>query len=98
MRDLDPRTGRGQTKLVDMIVDLRDYTLVPGKLDLLIERFENLFMGEQERLGAQMLGAFRDADDPDRFVWLRGCADLAARQRILTAFYEGGEMWKQHRD
>jgi len=81
-----------------MIVDLRDYTLVPGARVKLVERFEGLFLDEQERLGARILGAFCDADDPDRFVWLRGCADLPARRRILTAFYAEGEMWKQHRD
>ena len=81
-----------------MIIDVRDYRMVPGKLDKLVERFETLFMDEQERLGARMLGAFRDADDPDRFVWLRGMPDLATRQRVLTAFYADGEMWRQHRE
>lgn len=81
-----------------MIVDVRDYHVVPGKLDTLIERFEGVFLDEQERLGAQILGIFRDADDPDRYVWLRACADLPARLRLLTDFYSDGEMWRQHRD
>jgi hypothetical protein len=80
-----------------MIVDLRDYTLLPAKRALLVERFEALFMTEQERLGARMLGSFLDADDPNRFVWLRGCADLETRRRVLTAFYAEGAMWKEHR-
>jgi hypothetical protein len=81
-----------------MIIDVRDYRLLPGKLAPLVERFEALFMDEQERLGARMLGAFRDADDPDRFLWLRGMPDLETRQRVLTAFYAEGEMWRQHRE
>src|SRR5450755_492477 len=81
-----------------MIVDLRDYELVPGKRETMIARFEALFMNEQERLGATMLGLFLDSDDPARFVWLRACADLEARKRVLTAFYREGAMWKQHRD
>ena len=80
-----------------MIVDLRDYTLLPDKRAALVERFEKLFMDEQERLGARMLGSFIDADDPNRFVWLRGCADLETRKRVLTAFYADGPMWKHHR-
>jgi hypothetical protein len=80
-----------------MIVDLRDYTLLPDKRAGLVERFETLFMTEQERLGARMLGSFLDADDPNRFVWLRACPDLETRKRVLTAFYAEGAMWKEQR-
>jgi len=80
-----------------MIVDLRDYTLVPDKRAALVQRFETLFMDEQERLGARMLGSFVDADNPTRFVWLRGCEDLETRRRVLTAFYGEGATWKHHR-
>lgn len=81
-----------------MIIDLRDYTTTLAGRDQLIERGETLLFKEQERLGATFLGAFRDADKPDRFVWLRGMPDMAARQRILTAFYTDGELWKANRD
>ena len=81
-----------------MIIDLRDYTTVPGARDKLIERCETLLFDEQMRLGAAFLGAFRDADDPDHFVWLRGLPDMATRKRVLTAFYSDGDMWKANRD
>lgn len=81
-----------------MIIDLRDYTTTPGVRDQLIERCEMLLFDEQTRLGATFLGTFRDADDPDRFVWLRGMPDMVTRQRILTAFYSDGEMWQANRD
>ena len=81
-----------------MIIDLRDYTLTAGTRDRLIERCETLFFPEQERLGARLIGAFRDADDPTRFVWLRGMLDLVTRQRVLTEFYVEGAMWQEHRD
>jgi hypothetical protein len=80
-----------------VIIDLRDYTTTPGSRDALIERCETLLFPEQVRLGATFLGSFRDADDPDRFVWLRGMPDLETRARILTAFYTDGEMWKANR-
>lgn len=42
-----------------------------------------------------MLGQFRDRDDPDRFVWLRGFPDMAARQVALESFYDG-LVWGAH--
>jgi len=45
----------------------------------------------------RLLATFRDLDDPDRFVWMRGFADMAARAESLAAFY-GGPVWKAHRD
>jgi hypothetical protein len=80
-----------------MIIDLRDYTTTSGCRDLLIERCENQLFEEQERLGATIIGMFRDAADPDRFVWLRSMPDMAERKRILTAFYTHGKMWKSQR-
>jgi len=45
----------------------------------------------------RIIGQFRDLDNPDRFVWLRGFPDMATRGRALQAFY-GGPVWKAHRD
>jgi hypothetical protein len=81
-----------------MIIDIRDYRVVPGTRDLLIERCETLLWDEQERLGAKFLGGFRDADDPDRFVFVRAMPDLDTRKRVLTEFYSDGEMWRTNRD
>lgn len=80
-----------------MIVDLRDYTMVPGGRAKLIERFERIFMDEQERLGATILGLFLDADDDCKAIWLRAMPDLDTRKRVLTEFYSDGEMWKANR-
>ena len=43
-----------------------------------------------------LIGQFRDLDDPDRFVWLRGFPDMEARRRSLEAFYFG-PVWQTHR-
>ena len=45
----------------------------------------------------QVIGQFRDLDDPDRFVWLRGFPDMLERAKSLAAFY-GGPVWKEHRE
>ena len=43
-----------------------------------------------------MIGQFRDIDDPNRFVWLRGFQDMATRAQGLEAFY-GGPVWRAYR-
>ena len=79
------------------LVELRQYTLKPGMRDMLIELFDREFVESQEATGMSLIGQFRDADDPNRFVWLRGFADMESRARSLGAFY-GGPVWKANRD
>ena len=77
------------------VIELRQYTLKPGRRDELIELFDREFVETQEEAGMVVLGQFRDLDDPDRFVWLRGFRDMAVRRHALTAFY-GGPVWAEH--
>ena len=79
------------------VLELRQYTLKPGQRDVLIELFEHEFIESQEARGIRLVGLFRDLDRPDRFVWIRGFADMPARAEALGAFY-GGPVWKAHRD
>jgi hypothetical protein len=79
------------------IVELRQYTLLPGKREILIALFEREFIEEQEVLGMEIIDHFRDLDDPDRFVWLRGFPDMPTRAKANEAFY-GGPVWAKHRD
>jgi hypothetical protein len=81
----------------DGVVELRQYTLHAGRRDELIELFEREFIETQEALGMRVIGQFRDLDNPDRFVWLRGFRDMASRAPALAAFY-GGPVWRAHRD
>jgi hypothetical protein len=80
------------------VIELRDYTLHAGQRDTLIELFEREFIETQEAVGMQVLGHFRDRDDPDRFVWFRGFADMGARGEALPAFYRDGQAWRTHRN
>jgi NIPSNAP len=77
------------------VVELRRYDLHPGARDTLIELFDREFVETQEALGMQVLGTFRDLDDPNSFVWLRGFADMAARAPALETFYSGS-VWAEH--
>jgi len=79
------------------IVELRQYTLHPGKRDVLIDLFDREFIEPQEALGMKVIGQFRDVDNRDRFIWLRGFHDMASRAQALQEFY-GGPVWKAHRE
>jgi hypothetical protein len=75
------------------VVELRQYTLRGSHREDLISLFEREFIESQETLGLHVLGIFRDLDDPDRFVWMRGFRDMAQRRAGLQAFYTG-PVWK----
>ena len=79
------------------VVELRQYTLYPGKRDTLIDLFERRFASELEASGMRLHGEFRDMDNPDRFVWIRGFPDMERRAQSLESFY-GGAVWRWHRD
>lgn len=79
------------------VVELRRYRLRPGAREELIALFEEAFITPQEEAGMQVIGQFRDLDDPDAFVWLRGFADMETRARALAEFYSG-PVWAAHRD
>jgi len=70
---------------------------VPGGREVLISLFERHFIESQEATGMIVIGQFRDLNNPDRFVWLRGFADMVSRARQLEQFY-GGPIWKEHRE
>ncbi len=78
------------------VVEVRQHTLHPGGRNALIELFEREFIDSQEASGIGVVGQFRDLDDPERFVWLRGFQSLEARGAALAAFY-GGPVWEAHR-
>ena len=86
-----------KTRLCCPVVELRQYTLHPGKRDVLIDLFDREFIEPQETLGIKVIGQFRDLDHPDRFVWLRGFSDMTSRAKALSDFY-GGPVWKTHRE
>ena len=79
------------------VVELRQYTLYPKQRDVLIDLFDREFVETQEAAGMTVLGQFRDLDDPDRFVWLRGFEDMQSRATALGSFY-GGPVWQAHSD
>lgn len=79
------------------VVELRQYTVRGGTRAAFTRLFEEQFVTSQDDVGSHVRAVFRDLDDPDRFVWMRGFADMAARKAALEAFYYG-PVWKAHRE
>lgn len=80
----------------ETVLELRRYTLHPGRRDELIELFEREFVEPQEAAGAHLFGLFRSRAAPDEFLWLRGFRSMAERKAALEGFYFG-PVWQEHR-
>jgi quinol monooxygenase YgiN len=78
------------------LVELRRYRTHPGRRDDLIALFEREFVESQEAVGMKIIATFREPAAPERFTWLRGFTDMAARGKGLNDFYYG-PVWQAHR-
>jgi hypothetical protein len=92
-----PMQAATENAAEDTVFELRQYTLYGGMRDTLISLFEKNFIETQDVVGAHVLGTFRDLDDPDRFVWLRGFRDIQTRPQALEAFYAHSPAWLAHK-
>jgi len=79
------------------VVELRRYVTHQVKRDALIALFEREFIETQEASGMLPFGHFRDLDDPNSFVWLRGFPRMEMRHDALEAFYTS-QTWRDHRE
>ena len=70
------------------LLELRSYAMAPGQRDVLNEMFEKHFLDAYVAAGASILGVFSNADDPDRWIWIRAFPNPAARAKALEGFYE----------
>lgn len=77
------------------VVELRRYTLHPGRLPDLLAVFERHLIEPQEAAGMAVGGTFVDENGPNSFTWFRGFAGHDERVRALEAFYRG-PVWARH--
>jgi hypothetical protein len=89
--------GLAAPSMPSPIVELRQYTLHPRRRDDLIDLFDAHFVEPQEAAGITVIGQFRNLDDPNKFVWVRGFSSMDERARGLAEFY-GGPAWKSRRN
>ena len=83
------------SRVAPAVVELRRYALRPGQRETLVELFDRELVETQEAVGMEILGQFRDLDDPDSFVWLRAfatCPRERAGSRPSTAVLYGGSI------
>lgn len=92
-----PVLGMEGNAAENSVFELRQYTLYGGQRGTLISLFKKNFIEPQEAVGAHVIGTFRDIDDPDRFVWVRGFRDMPARQQSLQDFYGSSPEWNTHK-
>lgn len=76
------------------VVELRRYSVRRGEAAAFARYFESFFPEAFQQLGAIVFGDFVERA-PDRFTWLRGYPDLAARRAVCEAFYDG-PLWREH--
>ena len=80
------------------VLELRQYTLYPGRREELVDLFDPYLVEPQEESGLHVIGQFTDSGRPDRFVWFRGYRDMDARLKGLSDFYLHSDAWAAHRD
>jgi hypothetical protein len=95
-KDMEKSAVESSRQPYSLIVELRQYIVHSGQREVLIELFERAFIDAQEAVGATVIGQFRDLEDPNRFVWLRGFPDMDKRLAALQSFY-GGPVWQENR-
>ncbi len=77
------------------VLELRQYTMVPGRRQDFVDLFDREFVETQEILGIEVVAQFTDLDKPDRYVWIRRFPNMEARKASLDAFYSG-PVWAEH--
>lgn len=75
-----------------MLLEIRTYTLHPGKRPEFVAWFEEEVAPAMEAAGMTILGSFESIEDGDVFVYLRQFVDEEERNRLTAAFYES-EAW-----
>ncbi len=77
-----------------MIVEMRTYKLKPGMRAQFLKIFRSKTIPKHVELGMKILGPFLSVEDADTFFFMRGFPDLASREPMKAAFYEG-DLWKR---
>lgn len=75
-----------------MLLEIRTYTLHPGKRPEFVAWFEDEVAPAMEAAGMTILGSFEAIEDDDVFVYLRRFVDEEERDRLTAAFYSS-EAW-----
>ena len=78
-----------------MIIEIRHYTLKPGRREEFIEFFEQKNRTALQDAGMLVFGPLRDLENPDKVHWMRAFSSLEERDKVKHSFYEG-PVWNKH--
>jgi len=73
--------------------ELRQYKVLPGKLDGWIKMMEEEIIPFQVSKGMVICGSFKGETDPSVYVWLRRFESEAQREELYKAVYES-DHWR----
>ena len=73
--------------------ELRQYFILPGKMDQWIDFFENVILPFQVSKGMVVSGIYRGEEDDSCFIWTRRFESEEHREKIYAAVYDSEE-WK----
>lgn len=78
-----------------MFYELRQYEIVPGKMDEWMTFMEGEIIPFQVGKGMVIAGSFRGEEDETVYVWIRRFESEAERERLYAEVYESAE-WKDY--
>jgi hypothetical protein len=73
--------------------ELRQYKVLPGKLDAWVKIMEEEIIPFQVSKGMVICGSFRGETDESVYIWLRRFESEAQREALYKAVYES-DYWK----
>ena len=76
-----------------MFYELRQYKVLPGKMDEWLSFMEGTIIPFQVAQGMVITGSFRGEEDDSVYVWLRRFESEAECERLYAAVY-GSDAWK----
>ncbi|MBS8258726.1 hypothetical protein DYI23_00720 [Roseibium polysiphoniae] len=77
-----------------MIIEIRHYTLKPGRREEFIDFFERENRAALRDAGMLVFGPLRDLENPDKVHWMRAFPTLEARETLKEGFYNG-PVWNE---
>jgi hypothetical protein len=73
--------------------ELRQYKIVPGKMDEWVKLMEEEIIPFQVAKGMVITGSYRGEDDDTIYVWMRRFETEEERERLYEAVYQS-DHWK----
>ncbi|MEM7536034.1 MAG: NIPSNAP family protein [Chloroflexota bacterium] len=71
-----------------MFFELRQYRVMPGKMDEWVEYMEGEIIPFQISQGMVVIGSFVSPEEDDLYVWIRRFVDEDERKKLYAAVYE----------